>query len=528
MNDKKTKADDSSISNNDLDGNLIKFVQGTGTNFIGSIIGLLLALIVNVMVARFYSVSEYGLYAIVLLILSFSLRFATMGLGEGSTRFISYHRGKNEKEKIKGTIISTLIIASISSIATAILFFFLADFIAIKIFHIDELSNLIKIISIAIPFWIFLNLIIGFFRGFERTREKIFFMDLIINLFRVGIFIFIIFLGLSLSYIIFAYTLSIIITFLATFLYFFKKIPDSIRKVKAEFNFKPLLSFSLPILISTIGWFIFAAANKIMLGILKSDYEVGIYNVADSVAANLTIFLSSSVFIFLPIATSLFARNKNELKRYYQVVTKWIFMLTFPFIVVILLFPITVISIIFGEKYISATLALQLLTLGASITIATGPNNDTIIVLGKTKLIMFLSLFGAALNICLNYLMIPLFSYNGAAFSAMFSLILQNIFLSSYLFFVYRIHPFTKNFIKPLLIYLPILLFSHYLILHFNLEYNSLLFKAIICMGLILLYFVIIIMLKSFDEEDLQFFNLFEKKIGFRFNLLRKIIKKFM
>jgi len=528
MKAEKATAADSSVLISDLDSNLIKFVQGTGINFISSIIGLLLAVIANVIVARFYSISEYGLYALVGIVLTLSIRFATLGLGEGCTRFTSYYIGKNQKEKIKGTIISSLIIASISSIATAILFFFLADFIAIRIFHTEELSRLIKIISIAIPFWIILNMIIAVFRGLQRTREKIYFMDLTSNFLKVGAFVCIIFLGLSLSYLIFAYTLSIIITFLAAFLYFLKKIPKDIKKVKPKFDFKPLLFFSLPIVISSVGWYILASANKIMLGILKSDFEVGIYNASDAIAINLSIFLSSSVFIFLPIATSLYAQNKNGLKRYYQVVTKWIFILTFPFIIVILLFPKTVISIIFGGKYILAALSLQLLTLGSSINIATGPNNDTIIVLGKTKMIMFFSLFGAALNICLNYFMIPLFSYDGAAFSAMFSLILQNIFLSSYLFFAYRIHPFTKNFIKPLLIYLPILLCSYYLILHFNLEYNSFLFKAIVCIGLIISFFVIVIISKSIDKEDLQFFNLFEKKIGLRFNVLRKIIKKFM
>ena len=163
---KKTNADDSFISINDLDINLIKFVQGTGLIFIGSIIGLFMELIVNLLVARSFSVGEFGLYGLVFLILAFSLRFASLGLSEGVTRFISYFRGKNEKEKINGTIISSLIIATISSIITAVLFFFLADFIAINIFHTEELSRLIKIISIAIPFWVLLNLIIGVFRGF--------------------------------------------------------------------------------------------------------------------------------------------------------------------------------------------------------------------------------------------------------------------------------------------------------------------------------------------------------------------------
>lgn len=528
MKDKKIIPDSSSIIISDLDSNLIKFAHGTGIIFIGSIIGLLLAIIANIIVARFYSVEEYGLYGLVILILTLSLRIATLGLGEGSTRFTSYYRGKNDIEKIKGTVISTLIIASISSLITAILFFFLADFIAYKIFNINELSRLIKIISIAIPFWILLNLIIGIFRGFERTREKVYFMDLFNNLLRIGIFVIIIVLGLSLNYIIFAYVLAIIITFIATFLYFIKKIPEDIRKVKTEYNLKPLLFFSLPIVIATLGSIIFASANKIMLGILKSDFEIGMYNVPDAIAGNLTIFLTSSTFIFLPLASSLFAQNKkNVFKRYYQIVTRWIFILTFPLILIILLFPKTVISIIFGGKYISAALSLQLLTIGCFINIATGPNNDTLIVLGKTKQIMIFTLLGAALNIYLNYLLIPLFSYDGAAFSTMLSLILHNIFLSSYLFFVYRVHPVTKKFITPLLIYLPILLFSYFLILYFNLEYLTFILKAIVCISLIILFYAITIISKSYDKEDLNFLILIEKKIGFKFNLLRKIIKKF-
>ena len=514
----------------ELDSNLKKAVKGTEIIFFGQVIGTIFGLISMTLVARFYSTGEYGLYGLGLFVISFFLRFAFLGIGEGCPRYISYYMGKGDEEKVRGTITSSLIIVSISSIIFAFLLFFLSDFIANQIFGIEELSTIIKIIVIGLPFWAIIDLIVSVFRGFESVKENVYFSNLSLRLLKVPFFALVIYLGLSFNYIIVVYTLSIIITCFAAIFYFIKKLPEPIKKIKkSSSETKNLLSFSLPLVFSGIGWYLISGADKIMLGILKTEVEVGLYNAAAPLATYLLFFLSTTVFIFQPIAARLLAENRmDELKRNYQILTKWLFTLTFPFIIVLILFPETVISIIFGEKYISAAIALQLLTIAYFVQLFLGPNGDTVIVLGKTKMLMYFTFIGGCVNIALNYFLIPLFGIAGAALSTMISIIIINIYNTSYLYYISKIHPFRKNFIIPVIISVTVLSVFYYFIVDLKLDNLPLIFKIVFCFMLIMFYFIIILVSKSYDEEDLQLLLLIERKIGIRFNTLRKIIKKFM
>ena len=513
----------------ELDSNLKKAAKGTGIIFLGQVIGTIFGLISMMLVARFYSTGEYGLYSLGLLVISLFLRFAFLGIGEGCPRYISYYRGKGNEEKVKGTITSSLIIVSISSTIIAISLFFLSDFIANQIFGIEELSTIIKIFVIGLPFWAIIQLIISIFRGFESVKENVYFSNFSLQLLKVPFFALVIFLGLSFNYIIVVYTLSILITFFAAIFYLVKKLPESVKKIKkTSFETKILLSFSLPLVFSEIGVYLLSGADKVMLGILITEVEVGLYNAAAPLAQYLKFFLTATTFIFQPIVARLLAENRmDELKRNYQILTKWLFTVTFPFIIILLLFPETVISIIFGEKYILASTALQLLVIAYFIHLFFGPAGATIATLGRTKMLMFFTFAVALINIALNYFLIPLFGINGAALSTLAAIITQTLICGGYLFKISKIHPFQKNYILPVALSV-VILSVFFFIIDFYLEDYSLFFKILSCLMIMIFYFIIILVSKSYDEEDLQLLLLIEKKIGIRFNTLRKIIKRFM
>jgi len=513
-----------------LDSNLKKAAKGTGILLIGSVIGTILGLVGTILVARFYSVGEYGLFGLGTFVVSFFLNISTLGIFEGCPRFISYYRGEKDEGKIKSIIKSSLLIVGLSSTIFAILLFFLSDFIANQIFGIEELSNVIRIVVIGLPFWAITNLIISIFRGYESVKEKIYFSNFSLSLIKVPLFAGVIVLSLSFDYIIIAYVLSIVITFFIATFYLIKRLPRSIKKTKdTSLQTRTLLNFSWPLIFSGLGWFLISGADKLMLGILSTEIEVGLYNAALPLAGYTKIFLATSIFIFQPIASRLLAENKmDEIKRNYQIITKWLFTLTFPFIMVLVLFPETVISIFFGEKYILASIALQLLVIAFFIHAFLGPNGATITILGKTKMIMYFNLIAGCINVILNYFLIPLFGINGAALSTMISLSIINSLFAVYLFKISKIHPLRKNFVLPVMISVVFIVLFYVLIVFFNLEKMNLLFKIISCSIVIISYFVIIIVSKSYDKEDLQLFLMIEKKIGIRFNILRKIIKRLM
>ncbi len=58
--------------------------------FIGTIIGMLLGFVGRVILVRFTTQTEYGIYCLALVIISIFVTISTLGLNEDSTRYIAY------------------------------------------------------------------------------------------------------------------------------------------------------------------------------------------------------------------------------------------------------------------------------------------------------------------------------------------------------------------------------------------------------------------------------------------------------
>jgi O-antigen/teichoic acid export membrane protein len=160
---------------------LQKIAKGTGIVFTGTIIGMLLGFVGRVIIVRYTTQTEYGIYSLALVIISIFVTISTLGLQEGSTRYIAYFRGKKEEGKVKGVISSSIKIAIIASISLAAISFFISDFISISIFHTPALSTPLKIFTIAIPFTVLINVLISIFRGFDRVDARLYFRDIFIE-----------------------------------------------------------------------------------------------------------------------------------------------------------------------------------------------------------------------------------------------------------------------------------------------------------------------------------------------------------
>lgn len=184
---------------------------------------------------------------------------------------------------------------------------------------------------------------------------------------------------------------------------------------------KTLLKESLPLIFSGFAIMIFMKIDQIMLGQMIGDKEVGIYSAAVRL---------SEIWYFIPgaivpsVAPSIYAAKDQSDKVYYQRLGQLFRLLTC--IAVAIAVPMTFLSdkivmVLFGNGYAGAgaILAVHIWTsifvfLGFASSpwfIAEGLNHVT---LGKT-------VFGAILNIILNFLLIPQYSGLGAAIATIIS-----------------------------------------------------------------------------------------------------------
>ena len=168
---------------------------------------------------------------------------------------------------------------------------------------------------------------------------------------------------------------------------------------------------------------IYMKIDQVMIGLMLSDYEVGLY----SVAVKLT-----EVFYFLPgvIMVSLLPsliKFKSISKEVYEKRLQKLFdfMTWFPFVLILPIFFLSspIVILLYGQEYAVAgsTLAISIWALFAVFVKVAVENyllNENL-----TKVILVSSVLGAVTNILLNFILIPIYGINGAAIATVISYI---------------------------------------------------------------------------------------------------------
>lgn len=219
-------------------------------------------------------------------------------------------------------------------------------------------------------------------------------------------------------------------------LLFFHKLKEYIKNIRNKFSLKlikQLLLSSFPLFISSLMIAIYYFADTIMLGFIKTEYEVGIYSAANKIFLLLIIPFSIIVSVFLPtIAKNIKLVDRSFLYYYIFMIFIGVFLG-----IIVYLYASEIIVLIFGNSFLSSVLPLKILALN---TILVGINmsiGEPLTVWGNQKQYLIAVSLGAITNIILNLIFIPRFSYNGAAFTTLLSEFSVFIVLS-YLFYGIR------------------------------------------------------------------------------------------
>ena len=127
----------------------------------------------------------------------------------------------------------------------------------------------------------------------------------------------------------------------------------------------------------------------------------------------------------------------------------------------------------------------------------------------------------------MNILLIPRFGILGAACATTLALIIRNAFYSIKLHKDYRIHPFTKHYIKPALASVCIMTII-YILVRNVLSTVVLWHLPLFIVGFLCVYILSLLLTRSFDREDMLILVMIEEKTGVNLSAAKKLIGKFL
>lgn len=387
--------------------------SGAAMLMVGYVLGGILTLATKVVVARFFTSEVYGVFSQGMSVLFALVVVSMLGLNAGVSRFISYYSGNNNSKAVSA-VPSSLIVVIPFSILLFGLLYIVAEPIAILGFEDPRTTTVLKVFAIAGPFMAISSIFVSGFRGYKKSKERVVLLDFIIPFLQLlGILILV-----SLGYQFFGATVGFasgfVITTLAAFLWYRKSYSLEIE----ENVLSELVKFSWPLMLSAIAVQIFLWSPSILVGLLSTSQDVGLFNAALPLGAATKMFLSSIAFLFMPVAADLFSKNKiGEMNQVYSIATRWLATFSIPVIVFLFFLSEQSIVFLFGSEYASAGTALSIMIIGYLVNMLTGPVGDLLIAVGKTKKEALANIVKLTVFLVLSLLFIPEYGFVGAAAS---------------------------------------------------------------------------------------------------------------
>lgn len=376
-------------------------------NGIRSVLNLLFPLITFPYISRVLSISGMGIYNFSGTYVNYFILIAGLGISTYAIREGAKYRDNLEKiEKFSDQIFS------INIISTLVAYILLA--ISLIIFkNLNNYISCILIFSIQILFttigveWIY---VIYEDYTYITIRSILFKIISLILLFTL--------VKKSTDYLIYAgiTVLASVGSNLLNFVNIKKKIHIKFTK---SMNWKRHIRPIMVLFASALAINIYVSSDITILGILKNDYAVGIYGTSVKIYQMIEGLLSAGLTVTIPRLALLWGKKKT--KEYndilFQVISVFeIFVL--PVVIGLIMLGQEIVLIIAGNKYLPSVSTLYIISWAIIFSIFNWIFSDCVLIpVKRENIVLKNNIITAVENIALNFLLIPIFSYKGAAIS---------------------------------------------------------------------------------------------------------------
>lgn len=473
-----------------------KFTKDVGIVAISEIVIKFRPIIFLPILTAFLTTSEYGVYASLLVTVSFLLPFGTLGIDSGIIRFLA---AEKEKRNISRGFITIFLFASLSTVFIAFLLFLSADLMAKTVFGSPDSVNVIKIASLWVPLQALLGICITFFQ--MRQKMHIYSVINLANGF-LPVMLGAVFLYSGYGLLEFVWSFVIVQTILI--LIAITAILKDVGISKPNFSLiNPYLKFGLPLVLAAFSGSVLNVGDRYVVGLMMGAAAVGIYSVAYTIGSTVTTVLSPiSVALLSPASKSYDAGRHNEVKNYLNYSIRYFLMLAIPAAVGLSILSKPLTSSLTNENFLLGSFGVTA-TIALSTIFYCLFNINSIVLYLEKKVILTVKLlaFFGLLNVLLN---IPLVMYFGLFGSALATLVcFIGLFVTSFVLIRGYITPkFDLIFMAKCILSSAIMGLLLYCInpSGWTMILSSIALSAVIYLG-------VLFCLRSFTRKEISFFR---------------------
>jgi O-antigen/teichoic acid export membrane protein len=403
--------------------------RGSVTVSFGLVVSNLIMALGTFLVAGFLSASDYGLYAIVLTVPSVFGLFQDLGINSAIVKYTAQYRADNESEKIKRILSTALIFDAVMGAGLSLIAFLSANFLAVTVLGRPEIESSIAIASVIILASSMVTAIQSIFTGFETMG---FYAStlVIFSILKTFMASTLVIAGFGVNGAVTGYLVASAATALIGSAFFFfgiyRKVRSEIRFLDWQFkgSLSLMIKYGFPLSVSAIlNGFLVQFYNFLLYRVEPNNAAIGSYQMA----GNFMVFMG---FLTTPIAVMLFPafsklnseKDKEILKRVFQLSVKYASILVVPAAVALMILAQPLVGTLFGDKYSSAPFYLLILTIqGLYVGVGSLSITNLINGQGRTNVTLKLTLLTFVIGITLSLFLIPSFGIVGLIITSLIS-----------------------------------------------------------------------------------------------------------
>ena len=467
----------------------------------------------SIIVVRILGPELYGSYALGRRIFNLIMILAVFGLDSALVKFVPTARNRKENHELKEVSETSFFWGAVFACLWAAVLI-LASPVLEKTYDLPQLKLILFVFALSLPFAVLIRLSSGYFQG-ERRLDYLALVDSImpppVKLLAVIIFFLLgyrlhsVLLGVFLSTLVPALTCLYLLRTRFDFRLFRARFGVSRAATKKIFQFSSVL-LAIQFLAEGIS-----RVDIYLVGYFLVAAQVGIYGVVLEIALLFMVIKDSFSKIFAPMISEAWERGDvSKIADLYKFQAKIIFTIITPFFLLIFLYPNNILYL-FGREFEAGKMALMILALGQLFSSTVGGAGFILTMAGRQVYQLFNTLSILFVSAALNYVLIQKYGMNGAAAAASASLIIVNMMGIIQVKLIYGFTFFKRSFWKPLaagsLVYAAFKLISPDFLpwMHF----------VAACIGLALLYFLVLYLL-GLEKDESAVLKSYFKKIPFR------------
>lgn len=447
---KKQSANGEELKAPSFESNMLQTAKGGGFLAAGNLFEFASRFAIVFLLARTLGAEQYGLYNLAISAATVIGSFSSLGLDTAMIRYIAIQSRKHDEAGLWGTLQIGVFVTAFTGILAGIALYFLAEPVAINIFHEPQLTELLRLFGVIVPFLSLSNVLADAARGFKRMDYAALAengVQFTVRMILIGILAFIR-LDVFVASVVFG--ISDLASTLLLIYFLHKEFSFKRPLRQARYDSREIFTFSMTFWISGILTKFRKNIDTFLLGALSTVANVGIFTVATRINLVGHVAYVSLIASVKPILAELFdQKNLDQLGKLYITATRWTFMANLPLFLIMVLYPETLLSV-FGTSFTGGATALALLAWGELVNAGTGICGSIVDMTGYNKMKLANSVIWVLLIVGLNVFLIPRYAVVGAAAAVCIGIILINLLRVAEIWVLMRLLPYDRTFLKPL------------------------------------------------------------------------------